>query len=353
MSQFTTDLKYRLPARYLASWGALGVLLAVVVAVVPVALQPNGVRIVTALAAVLALASFGQMLIVMLGAIDLSVSSIVIVAAGMVVHYGTPGANLPLVILATVAVCVAISLWNWLFISVLRLNSIIVTLGTLGLVTGGISIWTGVSFSESGLAPQAIQDFSNFSVLNVSACFLVAVAGGLILALTLSKTRAGRQVAAIGANRRAATLQGMQVTRVEFAAFAGAGVFYSMAGILVAGVVGTPDVSIGEPYQLLTITAIAIAGTTFNGGPASVAGILSACLFLQLLDQAMEIHGFSAGPRVVVRGIALVLAVAAITLSQFAFSRLRPSSAVPRALNEDNESSAPSLTPDTHQKETS
>jgi ribose/xylose/arabinose/galactoside ABC-type transport system permease subunit len=301
---------------------------------------------------VLALASFGQMLIVMLGAIDLSVSAIVIVAAGMVVHYGTPGASLFVVIPETLAVGVAISLWNWFFISVLRLNSIIVTLGTLGLVSGGVSIWTGVSFSESGLTPQPIQDLSSASVSNVSACFLIAVVAGILLALTLSKTRGGRQVAAIGSNRRAAMLQGMRVKRVECMAFAGAGLLYAAAGILVAGVVGTPDVSIGEPYQLLTITAIAIAGTAFNGGPASVASVVSACLFLELLDQAMEIYGFSAGPRVVVRGIALLLAVSAITLSQFAVSAIRKGGGRYKPLGQVEETGAESLTPAAHQKET-
>jgi ribose transport system permease protein len=323
VTDLVTDLKYRFPGRYLASWGALGLLVVVVAVAVPVTFHGNGIKVVTALAGVLALASMGQMLVVMLGAIDLSVPAVIVASAGVAVHYGTPGSNLAVVALTALAVAVVISLVNWFFISLLRLNSIIVTLATFGIVSGAIVWWTGVSFSLTGLAPSSLRSLSNRSILNVNASFLVAVVVAAALALVLSRTRGGRQVAAIGANRRAARFQGIRVTRIELVAFAAAGLFYGMAGVLVAGFVGTPDTSIGAPYQLATITAVAIAGSAFNGGPASVASVLSACLFLELLDQSLAIHGFSAGPRVVAQGVALVVAISAITLAQYGLTGVR------------------------------
>ena len=98
MDSMRTDLKYRFPGRYLASWAALALLVVVVAIVAPSALGGNSIRIVGALAGVLALASFGQMLVVMLGAIDLSVPAILAASAGITVHFGVEGANLPLVI---------------------------------------------------------------------------------------------------------------------------------------------------------------------------------------------------------------------------------------------------------------
>ena len=284
-----------MPGRYVASWGALGLLAVVIAFAVPVTFHSGGIEVATALAGVLALASLGQMLVVMLGAIDLSLPAVVAASTGFVVHYGTPGSSLFLVVVGALAVAVAISLVNWLFISVLRLNAIIVTLATFGIVTGGIVLWTGVSFSLTGLAPSSLQTFTHRSLLNVNAIFIVAVVVAVGLALILSKTRGGRQVAAIGSNRRAATFQGIRVARVEFITFAGVGLLYGLAGVLVAGFVVRPDTTIGAPYQLATITAVAIAGTAFNGGPASVSAVLSACLFLQLLDQALSIHGSLCG----------------------------------------------------------
>jgi ribose transport system permease protein len=323
VASLATDLKYRLPGRYLASWGALATLLIAMAVAVPVALQGRGVEVATALAGILAVVSLGQMLVVMIGAIDLSVPAIVTASAGFVVHYGTEGSNVSAVVLGALAVSVAVSLANWVFISVLRLNAIVVTLATFGITTGGIVLWTGVSFSLTGVAPASLVSLTRRSVMNVNACFLVAVLVAVIVSLLLSKTRGGRQIAAIGSNRRAATFQGIRVERIEFITFAGVGLLYGLAGVMVAGFVVTPDTSIGAPYQLATITAVAIAGAAFTGGPASVSGVVVACLFLQLLDQALSIHGFAAGPRVLAQGLALVLAVSAITLGQFAVSAAR------------------------------
>ena len=320
-----TDLKYRYPGRYLAGWGALVLLLVVVAVFVPTALGGNSIRSVTALAGVLALASFGQMLIVMLGALDLSVPAIMAVSAGIVVHYGVEGANLVPVFAGAIIAAVAISTINGLLISTLRLNPLIVTLATFGIVTGAIQLWTGVSFSLTGQAPASLQTFATWSALALNACFLIAIVVGIILAAVLNRTRAGRKVAAVGSNRRAARVLGTRVKVVEISTFAAAGLLYGIAGVLLAGFVGTPNSTIGAPYQLATVTVIAIAGAILSGGPASVATVIAAALFLQLLDQALIIAGLPAGVRVIVQGVALAVAVAAITLSQYGFSIVRRS----------------------------
>lgn len=318
-----TDWKYRLPARYLASWGALLLLMIFAVVVAPASLGGNSVRIVTALAGVLALAAMGQMLVIMLGAIDLSVSAVIAAAAGIVVHYGVPGANLWLVIPAALFLSMLVGIVNGFFVCVLRLNSIIVTLATYGIVTGGMLLWTGVSFSLTGEAPAQLQQVAQWSFLNINMCFMAALIVALILAAVLSYTRAGRRVAQVGSNPRAANALGVRVTLVQMSTFAAVGLLYGMAGVLVAGFIGTPDITIGAPYQLASITAVAIAGLTFSGGPTNVASVIVACVFLQLLDQALVVAGFPTGARVMIQGFTLVVAVAAITISQYGIAGIK------------------------------
>lgn len=318
-----TDLKYRFPARYLASWGALLLLLLFAVVIAPASLGGNSVRVVSALSGVLALAAMGQMLVVMLGAIDLSVSAVVAASAGIVVHYGVPGANLWLVIPAALVLSMFVGIVNGFFICVLRLNSIIVTLATYGIVTGGMLLWTGVSFSLTGEAPEQLQQFAQWSLLNINMCFIAALIVGLILAAVLSYTRSGRRVAQVGSNPRAATALGVRVALVQMSTFAAVGLLYGIAGVLVAGFIGTPDISIGAPYQLATVTAVAIAGLTFSGGPTNVASLLVSCVFLQLLDQALVVAGFPTGARIMIQGFTLVVAVAAITISQYGLAGIR------------------------------
>ena len=329
--QWLTDLKYRLPGRYLAAWAALGLLILVSVFVAPASLRGPSISVVSALAGILALAAFGQMLIIMIGGLDLSVPVMIALSAGIVIRYGLPGANLGAVIALALAASVAFSLVNGVLISVLRLNALIVTLGTLGLGTGAIAVWTGVSFSITGAAPEVLTSFTRTSFFNVNVCFIVAVAIAIVLGLALARTRAGRQVAAIGANRRAARTLGVRTLAIELGVFATAGLLYGVAGVLIAGFIGTPDTSIGATYQLATVTAVAIAGVALNGGPGSVAPIFGASIFLMLLNQVIAIAGMPTGVGTILQGLSLVVAVAAITIWQLISSGARRVGRVGRA----------------------
>jgi len=313
---FSTDLKYRYPARYRASWGALALLVVVASFLASSVLTGRSLQLVSALAGILALAALGQMLIIMLGAIDLSVPATIAAAAGVTVHYadsGTLG-----VVVGALAVAVAISLINGVLISGLHLNSVIVTLATYAIVSGAIQVWTGVAFSNSGQAPAALQDFAGRAVLSLNMCFLMAIAIGALLVVVLTHTRAGRRVARVGDNARAARAQGINLRAVELSTFAGAGLLYGLAGVLIAAFIATPDISVGSPYQLASITVVAIAGASFSGGPASISSVLCASVFLTMLDQTLTVQGLSAGARVIAQGVALVVAIAVITVGQYA-----------------------------------
>ena len=317
-SQRLTDLSYRWPMRYRAAWVALVLVVIGAVLFAPNALSGASTSLVTGLAGVLAIASFGQMLIVMIGAIDLSVSAIVSLASGIVVHYGVDaGANVPALVALSLLGSILLSLVNGVLIVVLRLNALIVTLATVGMITGAIQMWTGVALSRTGLTPQSLQDIAQFNVFGFNAVFLAAVVVGAVLAFCLGKTRAGRRIVFVGSNRRAAQVTGVRVRSVELLVFGIAGLLYGLAGVLLAGYIGSPDVLSGSVYQLLTITVAGVAGVLFTGGPASVASVLSSCLFLVLLDQVLSIVGMSPGARVVIQGLVLATAVAAITVGQF------------------------------------
>lgn len=320
-SSITTDLKYRYPSRYRAAWGAMLLLVAAALFVAPAAIRGTSIQLVSALAGILALAALGQMLIVMLGSIDLSIPSIVAAAAGITVHYAD--SNTTAVVVGALGVAVAISLVNGLLISVLGLNAVVVTLATFGIVSGAIVIWTGVAFSNSGAAPAVLQEVTGLNLFGINICLIIAILVGVLLYVVLTRTRAGRRVARVGDNRRAARAHGIGVRRIELSTFAGAGLLYGMAGVLVAGFIATPDISVGTPYQLASITVVAIAGAAFTGGPASIASVLCASVFLTLLDQILTIMGLSAGPRVIAQGVALALAIAVLTLGEFAITSVR------------------------------
>lgn len=292
------------------SWYAL--LMTVVVAVImqPGTFNPASLELVTALAGCLLVASLGQLLIVMLGEIDLSVPAYMTLAAAVSVHYDNEMGTATAAVLAIV-VCAAISAVTGVLVSVVRLNSIIVTLAMNTLLAGVLIQWLGQTYSEDGSAPQWLIDIGRFDILSINAVFLISLVIALLTGFVLYRTRAGRFVSAAGANKVAAQLLGIRVHAVHIASFAAAGALYGVAGLLTAGFVRTPDATLGLTYQLTTLTAVAIAGAVFSGGPASVSSLAAACVLLQLLDQALTLQGLDDGVRVLIQGLLLVLAVAA------------------------------------------
>lgn len=304
------DLRYRRPSRYMIGWYALGLTAVLAAVVQPGTYRPASIQLITALAGCLLVASIGQLLIVMMGEIDLSVPAYMTLAAALSVHYDKDLGPVATAALAIV-LCAGLSAVSGVLVSVVRLNSMIVTLAMNTLLAGVLVQWLGQTYSQNGSAPHWLIEIGRKDFARVNAIFLIGLLIAGIAAFVLYRTRVGRSVAAAGANRVAAQLLGIRVHAVHIATFAAAGALYAVAGSLTAGFVQTPDATLGSTYQLQTLTVVAIAGVVFSGGPASVSSLVAACLLLQTLDQALTLQGLDPGVRVLVQGVLLVLAVAA------------------------------------------
>jgi ribose transport system permease protein len=309
-----SSLSYRFPARYRVVWVAVAVLVAVTLLSSPNVFKPTSMQVVTALAAILALASIGQLLVVMQGGIDLSVPAIVTIAAAVVVKEADT-ANVVVVIGAALALSGVAGLINGLLITVTRLNAVIVTLATAGLYAGLLELWTGGTFSQSGRVPAEIENFATGKVGPISAIAIMAVIVLLVVSQIMGKTAIGRKFSMVGDNPLGARAIGLKAARYQIGAYALAGIAYGVAGIALAGAVGNPDSTIGSPYQLTTIVAVALGGAVLTGGPASFSGTAAAAFFLILLDQYLAVLGIDSGARVLAQGLALIVAVALVTVT--------------------------------------
>lgn len=319
------DLRYRVPAKYLASWVGLVAVTALASLIEPTTFSRYSLELITALSGCLLLASLGQNLVVMVGAIDLSVPAIITLAAGLHVHL-VGKMPTPATVLVSLAVCAGIGAVNGALVSFLRLNALIVTFATNAIVAAALVMWLGQQYSVSGKSAPWLHDFATGAWLQVSAIFWVALVVAVLIAGVLAHTRVGRRVASVGANRQAALMLGVQVNAVTTSSFAAAGLLYGVAGLLAAGQVGSPNPSLGDSYQLTTITVVAIAGTSFAGGGSSIASLVASVLLLETLGQLLTLQQLSPGALNVVQGALLVAAVSLNTWMQFGsrgFARLR------------------------------
>jgi len=313
-SNAARDLAFRFAPRYRVVWLALAALIILCLVSKPAVFHTDSLTLITALAGVLAIASAGQLLVIMSGGIDLSVPSVMTLAAGIIVHHTNAhnGQLMGAIILALV-VSAGIGLLNGLLIAVAKLNAVIVTLAMAGAIAGVTLLWLGTSFSNSGNVPANLASFCSKHVGFLSLVGIVALVLVVALALIMRTTRVGRSYIAAGTNRVAAEIIGIRVTWYEIAGYVFAGVLYGVAGIFLAGLLTSPDATVGSAYQLTTIIAVALGGAALNGGPASLIGTMAGCAFLSLLSQYLQTSNFSAGVSGVTNGVVLVVAVAMVT----------------------------------------
>jgi ribose/xylose/arabinose/galactoside ABC-type transport system permease subunit len=302
-SFFTTAV---IASRYIPVWIANLLLILVVLAIAPATLSQTSFSATLPLMSFLAIASLGQMLVVMTGGIDLSVPNVMTLAAMIMVGVGSGSDDrLPLAIVTALGVSMAIGLVNGLLVGVLRLNALIVTLA-VGQVIRGVGIEYAAGVANEASVPDNLSNWATTQYLGASGIFWVGIAATALLALLLRYTAQGRRFQSVGANPTAAWIAGINVKLYVVFAYAGAGMLYGLAGILLAGFIGSPTLGLGASYLLAPIAAVVIGGASLTGGLASVPSTWAAAFFLTLLNQMLRVLGLSTSLQFVAFGIAIV-----------------------------------------------
>ena len=236
----------------------------------------------------LALVSLGQTSALLVGGFDVSVAALMtmcVVTASYTLSYDKSGLTLVPGALALVGVGLATGIFNATLIRILRLPSIIATLGTLSILQGA-SLWLR-DHPEGPISSDVI------SSLTTSWSFVpVAFVGVIVLAvladLWLYRTRAGMSLRAVGLDETSSRRLGMRTGRTVILAFVACSVMASIAGFYLAA-----EVQIGSPiignYALESIAAGVLGGASLAGGRGSFFGTLLAALFLSLIDNVLPL----------------------------------------------------------------
>lgn len=263
----------------------------------------------TPLVAILAIAAIGQAFVISTGGIDLSVPfTITLVGAIMVkASNGANGGLAEALVLAAVA-CIAIGLVNGLLIEGLGLNALVVTLATGQLIAGFTRLYRGEVLEITNVPPR-LSDWSAANVSGVSYLLLIAVGVALLATAFLHRGVQGRRLVASSASQSAAFFSGIRARTYRLLAYVLAALTYGLAGVLVAGDVGTPDYTLGDPYLLTTIVAVVLGGAVLTGGRVSPVATLLGAIFVQVLDYDLQVEGLSSGLRMIVQGVVLALAL--------------------------------------------
>lgn len=268
----------------------------------------RGMRNTLLHAAPIGILAAAQTILMLTRGIDLSVAMIATVSA-YVVAVNHSSAGLVLAILAALALGGVIGAVNGLGVGVFRVHPLIMTLAMSAILLGLMTQWAQTASGAS--VPSFIRTLGgrsfagNLIPYNALVWLVVAV----IVIGGLRRTGLGRMTYAIGDNPTAARLAGVRVWQVLLAVYIISGLFAAVAGMLIAGQVGSVDLRLAQQFLLPSIAAAVIGGTSLFGGIGSYTATIVGALILSVLNTMLTFLNVSQAMQQVVFG-AIVLALA-------------------------------------------
>ncbi len=296
-------------------WLALLLLLLLSWVVAPSFLDPTHLLNVTRQAAGLGIVAIGQTIVLLTGGLDLSVGmtiTLVDVVAATILN-GKDTLLLPVALLA-IGIGMFVGLVNGLLITKLRMPPFVVTLGMYGILRGTAYVYT--NGAPKGSMPPTLSLIGNGRIAQIPIQVIIWVVLVVVAALLVRNLPFGRQLYAVGGNARAARLSGVRVDRVVVLAYVLSGLMSALAGLVLAGYIGTGSLSIGNDYNLNSIAAAVLGGTAFTGGVGTIVGSAGGALFLTFVVSLLRFLGLAYRNQLMVQGAILALAI-------FAYSRVQ------------------------------
>lgn len=308
-----TERRARLIA-LIQSRGAIGVLILAAIAASirfpHFATLGNFENIGTA-ASFLGFVAIGQTFVIILGGFDLSVGSLIGLGS-VLAAYSVPYGWLPALLVPMLAGC-AIGLIDGLLIARAGMAPFIVTLAALLGVRGLALVLAKNSMVIAH--PGVFGLIANGQVLGMGNLIWILLAGFVLAALVLNRTRFGVAIFAIGGNEEAARMLGVPVTRVKVITYMISGTLAGLAGALLGAHLSSGLATAGQGDELKSIAAAVIGGVLLTGGVGTMAGALSGVLLLGLIENVIDQIGtLSAYYQNLASGAFLLIAVLAQTL---------------------------------------
>ena len=197
------------------------------------------------------------------------------------------------------------------------LPAFIATLGTMMITRGLGSIVTGtasVTFPQGETAGAWFRSIFKLRAdglpqAGIPTGFILLLVMAVLMAILLNKTRPGRYILALGSNKEATRLSGVNVVKWETLAFIISGFFAALAGISYAAIYSTLMPGTGNGFELDAIAGVVIGGTSLSGGVGSIAGTLIGVFIMSVLKTGLPFVGLQPHWQLFITGFVLIIAV--------------------------------------------
>lgn len=302
------------PLARLASWDGAIIVVAVLALVVASGVVANFAtgRNVTFLVLDLlpiALLALPMTFVIVTGEIDLSVASMLGLTSAVMGSLWNSGMAIETIIPLCVVLGAVLGAVNGLFVTVFKLPSLAVTIGTLALFRGLALVVLGdaaVADFPVRFTGWATGTIGDTPVPNVLILLLVLAA---VFAVVLHATPIGRAVFAAGANEQAARFSGVRVARLKFWLFVASGAVAGLAGVLWTLRYSSARADNGVGLELAVVAAVLLGGVSIFGGKGTMPGVLAGVLLLATLQNALRLEDVSNEALNIVTGSLLIVSV--------------------------------------------
>jgi ribose transport system permease protein len=259
--------------------------------------------------AIIALLSLAAMIPMAAGRIDLTIGyGIVlwhILAISLQTMYGFPW---PIAVLAVLLLGVITGFLNGLLVEVAKIDSFIATLGT-GTVLYAIALWHTGGRQVVGVLPDAFYALNGTMLFGLPITGFYVLAIAILMYIALEYTPMGRYVYAIGANPKAAALNGIPVRKFVIGAFICSGFLSALTGVLLASKLRIGQASVGLEYLLPALVGAFLGSTTIKPGRVNVWGTLVGVIILAVGIAGIQQFGGSFFVEPMFNGVTLLVAI--------------------------------------------
>jgi rhamnose transport system permease protein len=288
-------------AELLLRFRELGIVLALVIVVGATTIDNHrflsltNVQQILSGAAIIALLAIGETIVVITRNVDLSIGSVLGISAYAtgVLYVHHPHVSLVVVFLLAIGIGVACGVVNGLVVTVARVPSLVVTLGTLYIIRGIDGAWAGGNQVNASMLPNAFNKIGYGTLAGVPYLAIIAIVAVGIATYAMRSFRTARDFYAIGSQPEAARLAGIPVGQRVFLAFVLSGAIAGFAGAVWLSLYGSVDAIAGVGYEFQVIAAVVVGGVAIFGGSGTVLGAALGALLLNTINSALVVVNVS------------------------------------------------------------
>ena len=270
-------------------WVVLVAVYAALIIKAPNYLHAGPLSVMLSWVTILGVVSMGQLCVILIGGIDLSVSTVMTmtnVVSASIIGGGNTNQRLPQAVAICLLLGAVVGVANGLIITKLGMPDMIATLAMMTVVYGALTLYNS-SHLKSGYAPALATFIAKPFVAFVMPAAAVWLVAGVILIVVLRNTTFGRQVYAVGLSRGASHAAGISVVRTTIILYVISGVCAAAAGVLLTGQLRGMQLASGTSFQLWSIAAVVLGGTSIFGGRGGYGNTIAGAAIIMVLYKGL------------------------------------------------------------------